>query len=58
MAAGTVYNASKSFVQSFAEALHHELRDSGVTVTSLMSGPPDSVKAAANRWIVGRIASH
>jgi len=34
-----VYNASKSFVQSFAEALQEELRDSPVTVTSLMPGP-------------------
>ena len=34
-----VYNASKSFVQSFAEALQEELRASSVTVTSLMPGP-------------------
>ncbi|RCK68191.1 SDR family NAD(P)-dependent oxidoreductase [Desertihabitans brevis] len=34
-----VYNASKSFLQSFAEALVDELKDSGVTVTSLMPGP-------------------
>ena len=34
-----VYNATKSFVQSFAEALQEELRDSAVTVTSLMPGP-------------------
>ncbi|MGK5111727.1 MULTISPECIES: SDR family NAD(P)-dependent oxidoreductase [unclassified Geodermatophilus] len=34
-----VYNASKSFLQSFAEALVEELRDSAVTVTSLMPGP-------------------
>ncbi|MDX6610569.1 MAG: hypothetical protein QOF85_2494 [Solirubrobacterales bacterium] len=33
-----VYNASKSFVQSFALALRNELEDSGVTVTSLMPG--------------------
>src|SRR3712207_1884193 len=37
-----VYNASKSFVQSFAEALATELRDTGVTVTSLMPGPTDT----------------
>jgi uncharacterized protein len=37
-----VYNASKSFVQSFALALRHELRDTGVTVTSLMPGPTDT----------------
>ncbi|MEV6653677.1 SDR family NAD(P)-dependent oxidoreductase [Streptomyces sp. NPDC051219] len=34
-----VYNASKSFLRSFAEALRDELRDTGVTVTSLMPGP-------------------
>jgi uncharacterized protein len=37
-----VYNASKSFVQSFAEALRAELNDTGVTVTSLMPGPTDT----------------
>ena len=37
-----VYNASKSFVQSFALALRNELEDTGVTVTSLMPGPTDT----------------
>ena len=37
-----VYNASKSFVQSFAVALREELKDTGVTVTSLMPGPTDT----------------
>jgi short-subunit dehydrogenase len=37
-----VYNASKSFVQSFALALRNELKDSGVSVTSLMPGPTDT----------------
>lgn len=39
-----VYNASKSFVQSFAEALQEELKQAGseVTVTSLMPGPTDT----------------
>ncbi|HEY3843948.1 MAG TPA: SDR family NAD(P)-dependent oxidoreductase [Acidimicrobiales bacterium] len=37
-----LYNASKSFVQSFAEALADELGDSGVTVTALMPGPTDT----------------
>lgn len=37
-----VYNASKSFVQSFAEALRDELRDTAITVTSLMPGPTDT----------------
>jgi short-subunit dehydrogenase len=37
-----VYNASKSFDQSFALALRNELKDTGVTVTSLMPGPTDT----------------
>jgi short-subunit dehydrogenase len=37
-----VYNASKSFVQSFAQALQAELADSPVTVTSLMPGPTET----------------
>ncbi len=34
-----VYNASKSFVQSFTEAVNDELRGTGVSLTSLMPGP-------------------
>ncbi len=37
-----VYNASKSFIQSLAEAVADELRDTDVTVTSLMPGPTDT----------------
>ena len=37
-----VYNASKSFVQSFAEALRAELEDTEVSVTALMPGPTDT----------------
>ncbi|SDQ07045.1 SDR family oxidoreductase [Quadrisphaera sp. DSM 44207] len=37
-----VYNASKSFDQSFALGLRAELEDSGITVTSLMPGPTDT----------------
>jgi short-subunit dehydrogenase len=37
-----VYNASKSFVQSLAEALQNELKDSAVTITSLMPGPTET----------------
>jgi len=37
-----VYNASKSFVQSFALALRNELKGTNVTVTSLMPGPTDT----------------
>ncbi|MCM6771990.1 SDR family NAD(P)-dependent oxidoreductase [Nocardia sp. CDC159] len=37
-----VYNASKSFVLSFAEALRDELRGNGITVTALLPGPTDT----------------
>jgi short-subunit dehydrogenase len=37
-----VYNASKSFLQSFSEALQNELKETNVTVTSLMPGPTDT----------------
>ncbi len=37
-----VYNASKSFVQSFAEALRAELKDTGISVTAMMPGPTDT----------------
>jgi short-subunit dehydrogenase len=37
-----VYNASKAFVQSFAEALAEEVKDTGVTVTAFMPGPTDT----------------
>ena len=37
-----VYNASKSFVQSFAVALRAELADTGLTVTTLMPGPTET----------------
>ncbi len=37
-----VYNASKAFVQSFAQALQEEVADTGVTVTSFMPGPTDT----------------
>ncbi len=36
------YAASKAFVHLFAEGLRHELRGTGVTVTSLMPGPTDT----------------
>jgi uncharacterized protein len=38
----SMYNASKSFVQSFATAVHDELRGTGVTVTALAPGPVDT----------------
>jgi len=37
-----VYNASKSFVQSLAEALHNEVKDTEVVITSLMPGPTET----------------
>jgi uncharacterized protein len=37
-----VYNASKSFVQSFALALRNELKDTEIIITSLMPGPTDT----------------
>ncbi len=37
-----VYNASKSFVQSFAEALQNELKETEITITSLMPGPTET----------------
>ncbi|MGE2715604.1 SDR family NAD(P)-dependent oxidoreductase [Mycolicibacterium litorale] len=52
----SIYNASKSFVQSFAEALHDELRDTGVTVTALMPGPVDTeffTRAKMRNTLVG-----
>lgn len=38
----SVYNASKSFLQSFAEAVQNELKDTDVVITSLMPGPTDT----------------
>jgi short-subunit dehydrogenase len=38
----TMYNASKAFLQSFAEALRDEFRGTGVSVTALMPGPTDT----------------
>ncbi len=37
-----VYNASKSFLQSFVQALQEELKGTGITLTSLMPGPTDT----------------
>jgi short-subunit dehydrogenase len=37
-----VYNASKAFVHSFAEALHYELKEKGITVTAMQPGPTDT----------------
>jgi len=37
-----VYNASKAFIHSFAEALHYELKEKGITVTALQPGATDT----------------
>ncbi len=37
-----VYAASKAFLQSFAEALRNELKETGVTVTALQPGPTET----------------
>jgi uncharacterized protein len=37
-----VYAASKAFIQSFAQAIRNELKDTGVTVTALQPGPTDT----------------
>jgi len=37
-----VYGATKAFDHSFAEAIRNELKDSGVTVTSLQPGPTET----------------
>jgi len=37
-----VYAASKAFVHIFAEALRNEIKDTGVTVTSLQPGPTET----------------
>jgi short-subunit dehydrogenase len=36
------YNGSKAFLKSFAEAIRNELKDSGVTITTLMPGPTET----------------
>jgi uncharacterized protein len=51
------YAASKSFLVSFGAALRHELRGSGVTVTTLLPGPTDTalfVRSGMGRTRVGR----
>ena len=38
----SVYYATKAFVLSFSQAIAHELKDSGITVTALCPGPIDT----------------
>jgi short-subunit dehydrogenase len=37
-----VYNGTKAFIDSFAWALRNELKDTGVTVSTLLPGPTDT----------------
>jgi uncharacterized protein len=39
---GPYYATSKAFLQSFAQAVRFELKDTGVTVTALQPGPTDT----------------
>jgi uncharacterized protein len=43
-----VYGASKAFLKSFAEALRNELKDTGVTITTLIPGATETVDSG--RW--------
>lgn len=56
----SVYNATKSFLQSWVEALQNEMTDSNVTITSLMPGPTDTNffhRAGMDGTPVGRSSS-
>lgn len=55
-----VYFATKAFVLSFTEALHHELKGSGIKVSALCPGPTDTefaplagFKAPRLRYFIG-----
>lgn len=51
-----IYNASKAFEHSWAEAVRNEIKDSGVTVTALQPGPTDTAffhRAAMDDTSVG-----
>jgi short-subunit dehydrogenase len=37
-----VYGASKAFITSFADAIRNEVKDTGISVTTLMPGPTDT----------------
>lgn len=38
----SVYHGTKAFVQSFTEAIRHEVKDKGVTITALLPGATDT----------------
>ena len=50
------YSAAKAYVLTFSEALHHELRGSGVTVTALAPGPVSTEFWDVAGWEVGPAA--
>ena len=51
-----VYYATKAYVLSFSEALHHELKDHGVRVTVLCPGPvPTEFQARAGMSDIGNL---
>jgi uncharacterized protein len=50
-----VYYATKAYVLSFGEALHHELRPAGVRVTTLCPGPVETEFQARAGMTEGRI---
>ena len=47
------YSAAKAYLLTFSEALHHELRGSGVTVTALAPGPVSTEFWELAGWEVG-----
>ena len=52
------YAASKAFVHLFAEALRHELKGTGVSVTSLRPGPTDTLffeRAEMQDTVIGQM---
>ena len=50
------YSAAKAYVLAFSEALHHELRGAGVTVTALAPGPVSTEFWDVAGWEVGPAA--
>jgi uncharacterized protein len=47
------YSAAKAYVLNFSEALHHEVRGAGVTVTALAPGPVSTEFWDAAGWKAG-----
>jgi short-subunit dehydrogenase len=53
-----VYNGTKAFIDNFSDALHNELKDTGVTVTCLQPGATDTeffARADMEDTMVGRM---